>query len=158
MSELSETPQTNDARRQAQDLLNWPSMLMLMTGALGMMWSIAQLLTEMLTDTAQFMEQVLRNVPEEQREALLPLMNMRTTTSGIFFSLLSIASNAFLLWAALQMRELKNWNVAVAASVLLVIPCHCCYCISIPAGIWALVVLLRPDVKAVFMQGRAPVV
>lgn len=154
MSELSDTPEMTDARRKAQDALNWPSMLMLITGAVGMMWAFAQLVTEFVADTAQITEQLLRNIPEEQREAFMPLMNMRTTASGVFFSLLGIASNAFFIWAALQMRELKNWNAAVAAAVLLAIPCHCCYCLSIPAGIWALVVLMRADVKAAFAQSQ----
>ena len=50
-----------------------------------------------------------------------------------------------------EMKELKQWNIAVVASVLAMVPCisPCCI-IGLPIGIWALVVLMRPDVKDAF--------
>ena len=58
---------------------------------------------------------------------------------------------AFIIYAALKMRELKQWNLAIVASVLAMIPCisPCCI-IGLPIGIWALVVLNKPEVKEAF--------
>lgn len=58
---------------------------------------------------------------------------------------------AFIIYAALKMKDLKQWGLAVAASVLAMIPCisPCCL-IGLPIGIWALVVLMKPEVKEAF--------
>lgn len=71
-------------------------------------------------------------------------------TVGLIFNVLGLLSNAFVLWAALQMKSLKGWPLSVTASILAMIPCFTCYLIGIPIGIWALVVLMKPDVKASF--------
>lgn len=70
---------------------------------------------------------------------------------GSVWNVIGLAVAGFVLWAALQMKELKNWTIAVVASVLAMIPCisPCCI-IGLPIGIWALVVLLKPEVKAAF--------
>jgi len=54
--------------------------------------------------------------------------------------------------AAMKMRALQSWPMAVAASALAIIPClsPCC-CIGIPVGIWALIVLFDSNVKASFV-------
>jgi hypothetical protein len=51
------------------------------------------------------------------------------------------------------MRNLKGWGMAMTAAVLSVIPLcfnSCCCLIAMPAGIWALVVLNKPEVKSSF--------
>ena len=70
---------------------------------------------------------------------------------GMGSSFLGLIVAIFIIYAALKMKELKQWNLAVVASVLAMIPCisPCCI-IGLPIGIWALVVLMRPDVKAAF--------
>lgn len=70
---------------------------------------------------------------------------------GAFFAVVSLLVSGFIIWAALQMKQLQKWTLAVTASVLAMIPCigPCCL-IGIPIGIWALVVLLKPEVKAAF--------
>lgn len=49
------------------------------------------------------------------------------------------------------MKQLQKWTLAVTASILAMIPClgPCCL-IGIPIGIWALVVLFKPEVKSAF--------
>jgi hypothetical protein len=70
---------------------------------------------------------------------------------GILFALIQLGVSGFVVWAALQMKELRNWTMSVTASILAMIPCigPCCL-IGIPIGIWSLVVLMKPEVKAVF--------
>ena len=49
------------------------------------------------------------------------------------------------------MLRLKNYQAALTAAVLSMIPvCSPCIVLGIPFGIWAFVVLRRPDVKARF--------
>lgn len=70
---------------------------------------------------------------------------------GVVGALIGLAIAGFILWVALQMKELKGWTLSVVASILAMIPCisPCCI-IGLPIGIWALVVLLKPEVKAAF--------
>jgi hypothetical protein len=70
---------------------------------------------------------------------------------GTVGALIGLAVAGFILWAALQMKALRNWTIALVASILAMIPCisPCCI-IGLPIGIWALVVLLKPEVKAAF--------
>lgn len=70
---------------------------------------------------------------------------------GIASSIIGLAVAGFIIWAALQMKALRQWMLAVVASILAMIPCisPCCI-IGLPIGIWALVVLMKPEVKAAF--------
>ena len=68
--------------------------------------------------------------------------------AGHFFSLLV---NALILVGALRMMSLRNYGLCMVAAVLAIIPCTSpCCCLGIAAGIWALVVLTRPEVKQAF--------
>ncbi len=72
---------------------------------------------------------------------------------GIVFAIIGLAISGFIIWAALQMKQLRNWNMAVAASIVAMIPCigPCCI-IGLPIGIWAIIVLMKPEVKAAFTR------
>jgi hypothetical protein len=57
----------------------------------------------------------------------------------------------FILYAGLQMSRLRSRELCLVASVLAMIPCTACCCVvGIPMGLWALIVLNRPDVRAAF--------
>jgi hypothetical protein len=63
---------------------------------------------------------------------------------------ISILFNGFVLFGAVQMKKLANYNLALIAAVLCMLPCSVCCLINTPIGIWALVVLLDQGVKAAF--------
>jgi hypothetical protein len=48
------------------------------------------------------------------------------------------------------MRRLQSYGLAVTASVLSILPCTVVWIIALPLGLWSLVVLARPDVRAAF--------
>ena len=62
---------------------------------------------------------------------------------------IELALSGLILWGALRMLSLRSYALAVTASVIAVIPCvtPCCGLVTLPFGIWALVVLNRPGVK-----------
>ncbi len=53
---------------------------------------------------------------------------------------------------ALRMKSLKNYGLGVTSAVLAILPCttYICCMFTMPLGIWALIVLLKPEVKAEF--------
>jgi len=58
-----------------------------------------------------------------------------------------------LLVAAVQMMRLRGYRLAVAGSILAV-PIPPLFLVGLPVGIWALVVLRRPDVRAGFSREK----
>jgi hypothetical protein len=73
---------------------------------------------------------------------------------GLVFSIISIGIGVGILMGAMKMQKLQSYNFALAAAVIAMIPCisPCCW-LGLPAGIWALVILMKPEVKAAFNQG-----
>lgn len=52
---------------------------------------------------------------------------------------------------SVSMIQMKNYQLAQTAAILSVIPfCSPCFVLGIPFGIWALILLNRPDVKQRF--------
>ncbi len=66
-------------------------------------------------------------------------------------SLLSLLLAPVIIYGAVQMMQAKKYKVARAAAILVIIPfTSCCCLVGIPVGIWALVTLGKPEVKAAF--------
>jgi hypothetical protein len=53
-------------------------------------------------------------------------------------------------FGGLKMKSLENYKLAMAASIISIIPCFGCYCIGIPVGIWSIITLNKPEVKSAF--------
>ena len=70
---------------------------------------------------------------------------------GITSSVIGLLVAGFLIYASLEMKKLSQWGLAVGASVVAMLPCvsPCCL-IGLPVGIWSLVVLTKPEIKAAF--------
>jgi hypothetical protein len=71
---------------------------------------------------------------------------------GIVSAIIGLAVSGFIIWASMQMKQLHKWTMAVAASIVAMIPCigPCCI-IGLPIGIWSVVVLMKPEVKSAFV-------
>jgi hypothetical protein len=63
----------------------------------------------------------------------------------------SLLVSIFVLFGAIKMRKLQSHGLCIAASILAMIDfANCCCIVGLPLGIWALVVLTKPDVKQYF--------
>lgn len=53
---------------------------------------------------------------------------------------------------AFRMRQLKSYGLAMASAIIAMVPCttYMCCLLMLPMGIWALTVLLKPEVKSAF--------
>jgi hypothetical protein len=56
----------------------------------------------------------------------------------------------FMLVASIQMYRARNRTLALAASILALLPLSPIVLLGFPIGVWALMVLANPDVKALF--------
>jgi hypothetical protein len=61
-----------------------------------------------------------------------------------------------LCWAGIvltggyKMKQLEGLSHAKTAAIMAMIPCNVCCLLGLPFGIWALVVLNRPEVRSAF--------
>jgi predicted PurR-regulated permease PerM len=87
---------------------------------------------------------------DPQFEQIRPLLE-RSQSFGIVGNIITLALSGVTLFGGLKMKNLENYGLAMAASIIAIIPCFgpCC-CIGIPVGIWSLVVLNKPEVKSAF--------
>jgi hypothetical protein len=78
-------------------------------------------------------------------------MEKFSSAVGVVSCLIGLALSALVAYGARQMQTLSSFGWGVTAAVLALIPCTspCCV-LGVPIGIWALVVLYRPDVRAAF--------
>ena len=77
--------------------------------------------------------------------------NMFSGTLGVVSGVIGLLMSAVVLLGALKMKKLESYGLAMAASIIAMVPCvsPCCL-LGLPIGIWALVVLLKPEVKSAF--------
>jgi hypothetical protein len=62
-----------------------------------------------------------------------------------------LAFAALILLGAIQMLRLRWYGLAVTTNVVAMIPgISCCCILGLPFGIWGLVLLVKPEVKAAF--------
>lgn len=79
--------------------------------------------------------------------------NLLSGGFGILVNVVGLVVAGFILYGAQQMKDLKSRGWAMIAAIVSVIPCvsPCCV-VGLPVGIWALLVLNKPEVKAAFAK------
>jgi hypothetical protein len=78
------------------------------------------------------------------------------TVGTYVVALLSVVLAPIVIYGAVQMMQGKKHGLAKISAILSIIPVtSCCFLIGIPMGIWSLIVLAKPEVKAVF-DGTGP--
>ena len=72
-------------------------------------------------------------------------------TVMVLLGIVSAVISLVVLFGAVRMFRLRNYGFSVAAAIISMVPCCWnCALLGLPFGIWALVMLLRPEVKAAF--------
>jgi hypothetical protein len=75
------------------------------------------------------------------------------------WALVNFGIAGFIMYGAMQMMKLQNYNLVLAAAVVSALPCtYCCCLANLALGIWAIVILMKPEVKAAFTGGGKPIV
>jgi len=122
-----------------------PSIGLLVTGIIGGVFSIIGLFMSFLgTSISSLMADRFDEFDERYTE-------LYEGAAGIASSLIGILVAALIIYAALKMKELTQYGLCMAASILAMIPCisPCCI-IGLPIGIWCLIVLTKPEIKTAF--------
>jgi hypothetical protein len=125
-----------------------PAIGLLVTAIIGLMLQAGSLLVNLLGVGVGAAAMGEGATARDQQNATVAMMQGGL---GIIFGFISIAIGVVILLGALKMKKLQSYGFAMAAAILAMIPCisPCCL-IGLPFGIWALVVLMDPQVKAAF--------
>ena len=78
-------------------------------------------------------------------------MAMFSGAIGVVGGIIGIIVGVVILIGAMKMKKLESYGFAMATAIIAMVPCisPCCL-LGLPFGIWALVVLMKPEVKSAF--------
>ena len=141
---LSENETHAQQAAPARQQVSGPSLGLLIAGIVGGAFALLTVMGVGLGSLAHYANRWSDEMPGWYEDMFEGVFAM----GGAFIELLVAA---FIIFAALKMKDLQQWSLAVAASVLAMLPCisPCCV-IGLPIGIWCLVILMRPEVKDAF--------
>jgi hypothetical protein len=141
---------TNAARERALRLANPVGWALIVIGILGVLMSIGLLIWTAIfgVESNPFAERLLSG--GEMSDA------MRAGQKAGYFGALVVGIGwaAFIAFAGVKLRRLESWGLVLTGVILSLLPCcgtqfPLCL-LSLPVGIWALVVICRADVKSQF--------
>lgn len=91
------------------------------------------------------------NFPTEQAERF----GYFFATFGIYgIAAISLIVAPIIVFGAVRMMRGQSRGLAMTSAILSILPVtSCCFFISLIFGIWAIVVLIQPDVKTFFQNG-----
>jgi len=127
-------------------MIKIPAMGLVVTGGLMVLGQVVGLFMNILGLGMSSMED-FSEFPIEGMEKFAPFM---TGTWAIVSAFIGLAIGAFVLFGAMQMLKLKGYGLAITTCVVAMLPCSCCCIVGLVFGIWGLVILLKPEVKAAF--------
>ena len=139
-------PADDPGREAALRLVKGPAIALIVTASLGALYYAFSGVFTLITGGAMFNQEVPPNIPPEWESFI---KGMQGPWAGVF-SLALAALNGFVLFGAIKMLRLQSRTLATVAAVTAMLPCQCCCVLGLPFGIWALVVLNKPEVKSCF--------
>jgi hypothetical protein len=137
---LSSTPMPSV---EAQSLVGGPATGLMIVGILCILASILGLISNLVGAGGP--------PPGELPPQLRQYLQTMQGGVGLFTNILAIALGAFYIFASTKMRKLESYGMVMTATILSMLPCtSSCCCVGLPVGIWILIVLCKPEVKAAF--------
>jgi phage FluMu protein Com len=142
------------ARSYASRRVAGPAIVLIVLAALGIAWQLfffAQLARK--GADAVLSDEVRQMQPVQDLLAQNPDMERWMVPGSAISAGVTLVISIVMLLGALSMKNLHSFGFAMVAAVLALIPCATpCCCLPLPFGIWALVVLNDPSVKAAFRR------
>ena len=139
------TMPTTPAYGSAADQVNGPGIALIILGAINIILSLGRMALTLAGLGMSTMANT--NTSNEMEKAALAFFG----TFGMALLAVGLIGGLVILFGGIKMRNFQNYGLCMTASILAMIPClSCCFLIGIPIGIWALVVLSKPEVKNLF--------
>ena len=144
--------------RRAKEQVKTPAVFLLVVGVVGVLAALVGIVNVFTMDQqfARVEEQWDKdpNLNAQQKQDMKKMLGTYRDALkvGLPVSIgLSVITGLVTIFGAVKMMNLSGRGMAMAGSILCMFPCisGCCL-LGLPVGIWALVVLARPEVKAGF--------
>lgn len=140
-------PMDDGGRARARSLVTGPAIALIVATAIGIAFAVLGILLQLLGMGMAGMSQFQNNDNPEMAR----MLEMYSGAMGIILRSVAIIVGIFIILGCVKMKKLENYGMAMAVSIIAMLPClsPCC-CLGIPFGIWALVVLSKSEVKQYF--------
>jgi hypothetical protein len=140
-------PGDDGGRVRAASQVSGPAISLIVATAIGMGFAVLGILMQILGLGMAGMSQFENNENAEMAR----MLQMYTGVMGIVLRSVAIIVGIFIILGCIKMKKLENYGMAMTVSIIAMVPClsPCC-CLGLPFGIWALVVLSKPEVKQYF--------
>ena len=134
-------------RQAALRRVKAPAVALMVTAILNMILVVAGWLAMMFFRSA--LEQFYSGMPNGAQ--IQKMLESANSPLAIIGNLLGLLLSVLILIGAAKMRSLRSYEFSVTAAIVAMLPCvtPCCL-LGLPFGIWALIVLTRPEVKSQF--------
>lgn len=144
MSNPYHAPQYNFAGPQPSREVQAPAIALIVVSSIALVIGSLSLIADVFFLLSGFVDQLEANNRGPISEHVQIAVRMG-------WGILLIVASAFVLYGAIKMKNLRDYGIARAAAIVAMIPMlgPCCI-LGIPFGIWALVVLLKPEVRQSF--------
>ena len=142
VQQSNETSAPPVAAGNAQAMVNGPGIFMMVLAIICIPLTLLGLAMNLFAGS---LGSILKDLPPELADQLI-----RDGAIGIAQNGLSLVANIVILIGAIKMRKCQSYGLAMTASILCILCDWGCCCLGLGAGIWSLVVLSKPEVKAAF--------
>jgi len=127
--------------------VNGPAIGLLVTGILGILVAIANLVMN-LAGIGMAQRQVGQLGGQAKEEMQMQMLIQGPVAIGV--AVLALLIYVLVIVGAMKMKSLQSHGLAMTASILAMLPCSACCLLGLPMGIWSLITLSKPEVKAAF--------
>jgi hypothetical protein len=137
---------SDENRAAALRQVKGPAIGLMVTAVVGLMLVAVDLAINILTLSG--IQIGMQQINDPQVQKLLSLMG---SGLGIVQNVISAVAGVIVLIGASKMQKLQNHQFALTAGIVAMLPCISPCCVfGLPVGIWALVILNKPEVKSQF--------
>lgn len=134
--------------RNVENLVRWPGVWLLIVGVADLVSTVFSMIGGEAIVPA-IIEAVQKENPDFDPDVLGGMGWY--SPSHLLLIGFGLAITLLVIVGGLRMMSMKGWWLGLTAAILAMIPCFgpCCG-IGLPIGLWALFVLMKPDVKQAF--------
>ena len=144
------TPGPTHSKGGGGEKVKAPAIGLIVCGAIDAAYGLLNMVANLTGGTAN--AEIPPDAPPFVRQ-FMEQMNNTGPVMGAIVSLVMIAVGGLIIFGGIQMLKQRTYGLAMTASILTMLPCITCLgCCGVGEGIgiWALIVLMRDDVKRSF--------
>jgi len=139
---------TSPPRVDVSGKVKGPAIGLMATAIIGFLLQLKSLIFPTnVEDILILMEELSPDFDTEQYADVIEM----ATSGNVIFILFGMALCVLVFFGGMKMMNMQSWGLALAASIVALIPCTSpCCCLGLPIGIWAIIVLMDSAVKDAF--------